>query len=184
MERVVIEAQSKRSAKLLAVQNWLEAYYTLQGLPVVVFSARHKLQGTGQENRGRANYRARKKAAVALCTAWLQAHPQAPEVHAFYEGCKKKDDAADAALMAMAFLGRAEPLQAPPPRVVARRPTLRQAQTGRYSRSNLKHIVLKDWACADSAALAARLVGQDRVRRALRKHFGTVEACWECLQST
>ena len=183
---VVVEAQSKRAGRMLATQHWLEAYYVLRGQRVTVFSARRKLAGTGQENSGRTNYRARKKASVALCTAWLREHPQQPDIEQFFRGTKKKDDAADACLQALAFVKTPvvsqDPAQpADPVRVVCRRPTLRQQQTGRYSHSNIKHIVVKDWACADAAGLESALRKDKKVAKAVKRHWGSAAACWAAL---
>lgn len=185
LTRVVIEAQSKRSVKLLAVQHWLEAFYTLRGLPVTVYSARHKLSGTGLENSGAGNYRARKRAAVALCAAWLEEHPQAADIRAFFEGCKKKDDAADSLLMAAAYLrapGHAPGPAAGPVRIVCRRPTLLQQHTGRYSKANVKHLALKEWGCVAVGELEARLAREKRVARAVRRQWPDLAACWAELQ--
>lgn len=92
VDKVVVEAQPGRSKKMAGMQHWLEMYYTCHGKPVVIYSARHKLLGTGMENKGKGNYRARKKAAVHLATAWLQDNPQAPDLTAAFLKCKKADD--------------------------------------------------------------------------------------------
>ena len=183
--RVVIERQSKKSMKMLAVQHWLQSYYVIKGSPVTIFAPVHKLAGTGQENAGRANYRARKKAAIALTHDWLRDNPQDPEIHAFFAKTKKKDDAADSALQALAFLNRsvtAAPLSTEPPRIVCRRPTLLQLETGKYSQANLKHIICKDWQCASLVSLNEFVSKDKKAAKAIKKHFKTAEQCWEKLK--
>lgn len=176
---VVIEAQSKRSVKMLALQHWIQGYYVLKGLPVTIFSARHKLAGTGQENRGPSNYRARKKASVALATAWLQEHPQDPSIHHLFSATKKKDDAADTLNQALAFARLPVSPAAPAPtRITCRRPTLHQQRTGRYSQSNIKHIVTKDWKCKDLEALTNALASDQKVAKAVKRHWASATACW------
>jgi len=182
--KVVIEAQSKKAGQMLAIQHWTQSYYVLKGLSVIIFSAKHKLKGTGQENSGQGNYRARKKASVALTTAWLQQHPQDPAIHEWFCQTKKKDDGADCFSQALAFA--CIPIQQGkidirPSKIVCRIPNLHQRQTGRYSQSNLKHIILKDWKCDNHEALKERLPTDKKVAKALRKHFKTVEQCWQSL---
>lgn len=178
---VIIEKQSKKSVKMLAIQHWLQSYYVLKGNPVTIFSPIHKLKGTGQENSGRTNYRARKKAAVGLTTEWLQKHPQDPAIHTWFAGSKKKDDAADTLLAVLAFLKRAPDAAGQSvmsTKLVCRVPTLRQQQTGRYSPSNLKHVILKDWKCEDAGQLEEQLMTNRRVAQSVSRHFGSAAECW------
>lgn len=182
--QVVIERQSKKSMKMTAVQNWLQAYYVLKGLRVTIFSAKHKLKGTGQENSGQTMYRNRKKASVNLITAWLQSHPQDPAIHAWFSSTKKKDDACDSALQAFAFARvpvAAGDLEVEPAKVVCRVPTTHQRQTGRFSQSNLKHIIVKDWQCKCDEDFQARLAADKQVAKAAQRHYGTAERCWQAL---
>lgn len=183
--RVVIEAQSKRTSKMLSVQNFLHAYYVLKGLKVTIFSARHKLKDSGQENKGKGNYRARKKASVAIVSQWLQDHPQDPAITAWFSQCKKKDDAADSALQAFAYvrlpIAALSASKSGGVKIICRAPTTRQQRTGRYSQSNLKHIIAKDWMCEDQKALADRLPADKKVAKAVQRQFGTEEECWRRL---
>lgn len=180
---VVIEAQSKKTNKMRAVQDWTQAFYVLQGLKVIIFSARNKLKGSGQENSGRGNYRARKKAAVALVTSWLVDHPQSPDLHTWFRQTKKKDDAADSLLQALAFAHMPLASSDSPitTKLVCRVPTTHQQQTGRYSQSNLKHIITKEWKCDSQSALADRLSRDKRVARAVQRQFKTIQQCWDAV---
>lgn len=184
--RVVIERQSKKSMKMLSIMHFLQAYYVLKGNPVVIFAPRHKLAGSGQENTGRSNYRARKKAAISITRDWLRDNPQAADIHGFFETSKKKDDASDCLLQALAFLRRPMASQAAPvaSKIVCRRPTLLQERTGRYTPSNIKFFVIKRWQCADLMSVRESVTSDARVAKAIRKHFGTIEQCWERLTSS
>lgn len=182
--RVVIERQSKKSMKMLAVQHWLQAFYVMKGNPVTIFSPVHKLAGSGQENAGRGNYRARKKAAVAITTEWLREHPQEPDIEKFFKDSKKKDDAADSWLMAQAYLKRSpvvSQLPVEPTKIVCRQPTLMQQKTGRYSKSNIKHLITKSWQCKDEASMREHLLTDKKVATSIQKLFGTVDVCCNTL---
>lgn len=181
---VVIERQSKKSVKMMAVQHYLEAYYVLKALPVTIFSAKHKLKGTGHENTGKTLYRQRKKASIMLTTTWLHDHPQDPAIHHAFTHTKKKDDYSDAALMALAFARhpvKTEGVEIPPQKIVCRKPTLTQQKTGRYTQSNLKHIIVKDWKCENEQALKERLSSDKKLAKAVQKQFKTTTGCWEML---
>lgn len=180
---VVIERQSKKSIKMVSMQNYLEAYCVLKGLRVTVFSAKHKLKGTGHENSGKTMYRNRKKASVMLTTAWLQSHPQDPAIHLAFNQTKKKDDISDSICQALAFarLPLDDEEVEVVHRVVCRKPTLAQQKTGRYSQSNLKHIIVKEWKCETEQALEERLADDKKVAKALKKQFKTTSRCWEIL---
>ena len=186
--KVVIERQSKKSMKMLSVMHYLQAYYTLKGSTVVIVSPVNKLKGTGQENAGKANYRARKKAAIALATEWLAHHQQDPAIIACFRSTKKKDDFSDSLLQMLAFLKRPMSVEITLPttdntRIVCRKPTLHQEQTGRYSRSNVKHIITKDWHCQTETDLLERLNSDKKVARSVQRHFGGVTRCVELFAS-
>lgn len=190
-EAVVVEAQSKKSAKLLAVQHWIQAFYELAGCPVTIYSARNKLRGTGLECGGRQNYRARKAAAVHLCRMFLRDYKQADDVVAWFEETAKKDDAADSLLMALAFsnIHVTNDATMPTTKLAARKPTARQMARGAYSASNIKHLLMKEHACKDAAEVTAVLATDPRLQRSVRKLWPDTEtlpagdACWRAITS-
>lgn len=182
IDHVVIEQQPGRNMRVKAVENYLHMFHVMKGRKVTVYSARRKLAGSGMEHRGRsaAQYRARKKASVALCRDWLERHPQNARWKdmVFGKGVKA-DDAADALNQALSFCGVvAVDRDRSPPRaqvtVRARKPTARQAAGGgRYTASNLKHILCKDWKDASREELKVRMGGGDKkVAAAVRRLYG------------
>ena len=184
-DTVVVEAQSKKSAKLLAVQHWIQAFYELAGCPVTIYSARNKLRGTGLECGGRQNYRARKAAAVHLCRTFLRDSKQADDIVSWFEETKKKDDAADSLLMALAFrnIPVRHDVTVPTVKLVARKPTVRQLSRGAYSASNIKHLMLKEHACTNAEQVAAVMISDPRLQRSIRKLWPDPEQCWRAITS-
>ena len=182
VDKVIIEKQSKRSLRMQAVQNYVHMFCVMQGAPTLVYSPVNKLKGTGQENSGRSNYRARKKAAISLTQQWLAEHPQAAGVVAEFGSAKKRDDLADSLLQALAFC-RGSPDR--PARVSSaaavrpRRPTLAQEQSGRYSKSNILHLLrLLQKQGGDVRQGAAH---DKKLAKAMKKQYGSAEACLQAL---
>lgn len=193
VQKVVIELQPGRNKRVKAIEHFLHMFYVLKHeKPVVLFSARHKLAGTGCENSGRSGtmYRQRKKASIALCDCWLQAHPQDERWTAMLSRRGfKKDDAADALNQALAYchphrqgstahgVGAAS-VAAEAEVIRARKPTARQASgRGCYSKSNLKHILCKEWGFTTEIS-EERIRKDVRVMRAISKLYnGNVTAC-------
>lgn len=185
IDHVVIEQQPGRNMRVKAVENYLHMFHVMRERKVTIYSARRKLAGSGMEHRGRsaAQYRARKKASVALCRDWLERHPRNARWRdmVFGRGVKA-DDAADALNQALSFCGVvAVDRDRSPPRaqvtVRARKPTARQAAGGgRYTASNLKHILCKDWKdIGCRSELKARMTGNGmdkKVAAAVRRLYG------------
>ncbi len=186
VDQVVIEQQPGRNMRVKAVENYLHMYYVMRGQRVTVYSARRKLQGSGMEHRGRsaAQYRARKKASVALCRDWLSRHPQNDRWKDMVHGKGvKADDAADALNQALSYLGAgcdaaataADEAEAQQARVReqvtvrARRPTARQLTGGgRYTASNLKHFFCKEWPREE---VKTRIASDKKVMAAVRRLY-------------
>jgi hypothetical protein len=187
VDQVVIEQQPGRNMRVKAVENYLHMYYVMRGQRVIVYSARRKLQGSGMEHRGRsaAQYRARKKASVALCRDWLSRHPQNDRWKDMVHGRGvKADDAADALNQALSYLGAgceaaapaaADEAEAQQARVReqvtvrARKPTARQLTGGgRYTASNLKHFFCKVWPREE---LKARIASDKKAMAAVRRLY-------------
>ena len=190
VDRVLIEKQPGRNQRIKCVEAYLHMYFATLGLPVTIYSARHKLAGSGLENKGKGNaqYAARKKASVLLAKQWLVETPCNADWQACMKspksaGCKKLDDVTDALNQALAYCGMqlgaagaSVALQEQSNAIRARRPTKKQASTGNYSRSNLKFIVCKDWADKTTKVqIAAAVEGNAKVKRSMLRQFGTVD---------
>lgn len=183
---VVVEKQSKKSQKMLCIAAYLEAFFVMRGKKVVMFGARHKLLGTGQENSGAGNYRKRKQAAVALAGEFLSANAQEEAIRAVWDGLKKKDDAADALLQAVAFAKH--PVR-PEPKVTPRKPTAKAMASKKYTPNALMWLLEHEYRPrADRvfyldedvppAERLTRCVEQDKAfTKAVLRHFTDVQAC-------
>ena len=139
------------------------------------------------ENRGRsaAQYRARKKASIALCKDWLEKQKQNSEwKEMIYRKGVKADDSADSLNQALAYCGviARDPVTNPEPLAVvirARKPTTKQSSRGNFSKSNLKHIFTKEWADAakDVAEITKRIRGDKKIERSVFRHYANIESC-------
>lgn len=136
---IIIERQMTR--KMTNIQCYLEMYFRLKGLTVIIYSPKYKLAGTGKENSGRGNYRARKKASIELCCQWLEQNPQEPSILELWTKAKKKDDLSDTLAMAIAYISHPTPDPTIVKPVKARKPTLKQEQKGAYSKANIKYLL-------------------------------------------
>ena len=73
---ILIERQPDRSKKMIAVQNFLEAYFIIK-LPdsrTVIYDARHKVPDV--VGAGRAMYRLRKNTAIQRCEEFITNGPE------------------------------------------------------------------------------------------------------------
>jgi hypothetical protein len=156
IERIVIEMQPGRNKRIKAIEHFLHMYFVMKDKRVTIFSAKHKLAGTGCENRGKTAqmYRERKKASIALCKQWLSEHEDSNTewIGIFDKKGSKKDDLADSLSQALAFCHKIHPEESSRPTSISddtevrpRKPTAKQLQRGRLSRSNLKHFLVKEW---------------------------------------
>jgi len=197
-DAVVIERQPGRNKGMLRMEAYLHMYFVARGIApkVVLYHAGNKLSGTGMENHGRARnqYAARKKASVELTHEFLRDHPQEPIVHKTFETSKKKDDLADALLQAVHYCK--EPSTSTKRTSVVlgndvkpRKPTEKQAQSGKYTPANLKYILsdrkkntIFAYVENDPVKAALSLVSGDaKVIRAMERLYGSPEACVRAL---
>lgn len=190
-DAVVIERQPGRNKGMLRMEAYLHMYFVSRRIApkVLLYHAGNKLRDTGMENRGRARdmYSARKKASIELTGAFLKEHPQDPNIVRVFETSKKKDDLADTLLQAVRYCqdstGSKKDNSSVP--VKARKPTEKQAQSGKYTPANLKYI-LEDrkkntiFAYVESDPVKAALslvAGDAKIVKAMERLYGTPEAC-------
>lgn len=183
---VLIERQPGRNKSMLRMEAYIHMHCVARGLGsrVALYNAVHKLKDTGQENKGRDMYRARKKASVSLTQQYLLDHPQAPEIQALFTSCKKKDDLADSLLQALSYEDQTTDIpKGPLQKITPRKPTEKQAKSGRYSPSNIAYLVrekLKETLFAyipsDPRDTHRRVIADDaRLRKSVERHFGTID---------
>lgn len=186
--KVVIEHQPSKNPSMTRIMHYLEYFFVSKGLPVSMQDSKHKLLFASTTDwfpkdctDREWTYRHRKKLAVDTIGAFLRSTRPPGDPHlSFFESSKKKDDLADALLHAMAHasFGVLGPSTRPIPqkkKIVARAPTQKQLRTGRLSASNVKHY-LKD---VDPGDISDSLRDNPQLKRALKKHFGTVETYLE-----
>lgn len=108
---VVVERQPARARSMRAIQAVIESHFlTLSAMDlegcnikrVVAFDAKAKLADVGKTLRGSKNYAKRKSASVEGCLRYLEATGQPKDL---LQRFKKKDDAADAIMQGLAFIG-------------------------------------------------------------------------------
>jgi hypothetical protein len=187
LDRIVIELQPGRNKRIKAIEHFLHMYFVMKDKRVVIFSAKHKLAGTGCENRGKTAqmYRERKKASIALCKQWLidNKDTNVEWIGIFDKKGSKKDDLADSLSQALAFCHKVHPEESTRPTALSsdvdvrpRKPTAKQLQKGRLSRSNLKHLLIKEW--KDEKDLESKLKKHMLAMKAVKQLYkGDVAAC-------
>lgn len=102
LQTVLVEKQLHRNPSMRVVQAILQSYFCIlfPRTKVLEYSPKKKLRGEGKCK----SYHARKKRAVELVLARLDATQGNSEAYASIRALKKKDDAADAILQAWAYL--------------------------------------------------------------------------------
>lgn len=189
IDEVVIEKQPRKNKRMQSVENFLHMYFVCKhALKVSIYHPRYKLAGTGMENKGKHMYCARKKASVLLCKQWLEEETQnASWLSCFNKKGVKKDDLADALNQVLSFCKISHAasmgtLQAHATAVNARRPTEQQKQHGRYSKSNIKHFLTKEFFFkGESTAYIINCLQNDsdkkKLSQAALRHYKTLDEC-------
>ena len=186
---VVIERQPNRNPTMSRLQHYLEMYFVMHDKPVTVQDAKHKLAFAASTRwwPGECDnwtYHTRKKLSVQTTKAFLDDTDQAAEFGKLFDGTSKKDDLGDCLLQGMAFCHNVRPLEltkraaaaahpAGPPPVKPRKPTDKQAASGRFSKPNIVHLLK---GCRTAAAVAARLAANGALARSVDRQFGGPEA--------
>jgi len=192
-DEVVIERQPNRNPTMTRLQHYLEMYFVMHDKPVTVQDAKHKLAfaaGTPwwpTEGPDNWSYHTRKKLSVQTTRAFLEATPQSQEFKDLFAGTTKKDDLGDSLLQGMAFCHNVLPLELTRRGCAAsggavvkpRKPTPKQAASGRYSKPNIAYLLK---GCRTPEAVAAQLAKDKALARSVDRQFGGVEAAVQALR--
>lgn len=183
-DEVVIERQPLKNPTMTRLQHYLEMYFAMRGKPVTVQDAKHKLAfaastpwwPTGDINSW--TYHMRKKLSVQTSTAFLDATPQAQEFKDLFAASKKKDDLGDCLLQGMAFCHNVRPLELAKrgvpklSKIKPRKPTVKQAASGKYSKPNILYFLKSTKGIEDK--IAKLVAANKHLAKAIDTHFGGV----------
>lgn len=195
---VVIEKQPPKNAKMRTLQNFMEMLWTLRGAGrVYVQDARAKLNWAATTRHWPSrdipewSYTVRKKLSVEVARSWLS--DAASEWRDLFEASKKKDDLADALLQALAYVGMARRVLTVPAAaaasgaktraIVARKPSDKALESGRFTRNGVKWVLIQTLGARDGDAatledvLGKRGADVTRLRKSVLKLFGSYDAC-------
>lgn len=180
---VVIERQLPRAKCMCRIQHFVEMWHVVRGDRVYTQDAKRKLEflhgagwWTGSESAGTfddSTYARRKKTAVTATREFVKTQPD--EVVEVFKKSKKKDDLADSLLHVLAFVGSKTPsvkIEQKPAIVRARKPTVHQEQTKRYTPANLKYLLTR---------LPPDQTHSQHILAAATRHFGSLSACYRAL---
>lgn len=180
---VIIERQAKHGTLMRALQNYVHCYFVRESKPIHVVQAFLKLSGTGLENHGKALYTERKKAAVAICDKYLEHSDQQDTWKTVFRTSQRQHDLADALLQALQWckvdltlVNTDAAVTMATAKTHARRPTDKQASSGNYSKSNIKHIMQHTYNMDMTAAKS-----DTKLQKAISRFFPSCEACVTCL---
>lgn len=188
---VVIERQPGKNAAMVRIMCYLEMFFTTHGKFVTLADSRQKLNfaaaspywpGGVPDNW---TYYTRKKLAVQTMAAYLAAVPQPEGVADTFAKSQKKDDLADSALQGMAYAhftaalenARAQAQRGSVP--APRRPSAKQLASGKLTKANVVSLVRDRVGSADD--LEAACAECKPLRKAIAKHFGSLEYCRQAL---
>lgn len=195
IKEVVIERQPGKNTPMVRLQCYLEMAFTMLGKPVTLADSRHKLNfaaaspywpGAIPDNW---SYYTRKKLAVQSMANFLGQVPQVEGIKATFDRSQKKDDLADSCLQAMAHAHFVAPLataraEAKRCKVPApRRPSAQQLATGKLTKAHVVSLVVTqpEDALASVDSLHRACDAFQPLRRAVTRHFGSVEVCHRVL---
>lgn len=180
---VVIEHQPCRNTKMLILQTSLEMYFALRELPVHVQDARAKLNWAAttpwwpSQIPENWTYAARKKISTQTARAWLDARGD-DESKKTFAASAKKDDLADSFLQACAYWHHVRPIHAairnkPPAKINARKPTAKALESGKFTASGVKWVLLQKLGPMDATpeAVEGAIKKCAKLKRALLKLY-------------
>jgi hypothetical protein len=141
-DTVLIEKQPDRNRGMKSVENFLHAYFVINGeRDVIIYDARHKIPDIA--GAGRARYTQRKNASIERARKFIHDTSLNSNWIEHFDKHKKKDDLADTVMQALSFINRIPAKETKEDAVKVskpRKPTENQART-KYSKANLAWIV-------------------------------------------
>lgn len=160
IDTVVIERQPMLNPKARVIESMVRSYFIIRDIDneketkIIVFSPKYKLNIYEGEcpdySYLKSEYSQRKKLGI-YHTSQLIKNKQT-NIQEIFNNSKKKDDLADSYLQALSYLRHEqEKRNKQPGRVTARQPTSRQFKYKKFSKSNLKFMLIEDLkTCSDS----------------------------------
>jgi hypothetical protein len=197
---VVIEHQPTKNAKTKRLECYFEMLFTLRGAErVYVQDARLKLNWAATTHHWPRreipdwSYAVRKKLSVEVSRSWLgDGGGDTTNAHwkEIFEASKKKDDLADSLLQALAYTNMARRVLAvagggkkTTKAIVARKPSDKALESGRFTRNGVKWMLIQILGIRDGdAATLEEVLGKrgadvTRLRKSVLKLFGSYDAC-------
>lgn len=189
-DKVIIEKQPPRNAKMRVMEASLYSYFILYGKlsnlssiqNVETYSAKYKLGGMLGLS-GKKSYSARKKAAIAKVKDVLSPQNMNNDdtwLRYFYEH-KKRDDLADSYLMILAYIdNELNPIIVEPKRILAKKPP-NDCKVEDYTLGQLKY-VLREYinnTSNENVATFLEKEEQKELKERILKDFENIEACFK-----
>jgi hypothetical protein len=155
IKTILIEKQPSFNPKMRIVQGYVETYFLIRSLDkninpkIVNYSAKHKLKCHVCEipekiTKLKSEYSQRKKISI-LHTQEIIKIKQTEEIISLFVASKKKDDLADSFLQALSYIRYNEEKSSMViGKVTLRKPSSKQLKYKRFSRSNLKFLLIED----------------------------------------
>ena len=152
---VLVEQQPRFNNKMRIVQGYLDVYFTIRAIDnginpkIISYSPKHKLNcydgETPDYTHLKSQYNQRKKIAV-FHTQELIKNTQDVGIIQKFENSKKKDDYSDSYLQSLSYIryNDDKTKKIVLGKVNARSPTKKQIKYKRFSRSNLKYLLVED----------------------------------------
>lgn len=191
---VVIERQPGRNTPMVRLQCYLEMYFAMHGKNVSLADSRHKLSFAASSPFWPGgildswSYYVRKKLAVQTTRNFLGVVRQPEGIAGMFDKSVKKDDLADSLLQGMAHIHFVAPLetaraQAKRARVPSpRRPSTTQLASGKLAKSHVVFLV-RQASVRSVDDLESACGAFKPLRKAVERHFGSLEFCVKVLSS-
>lgn len=135
-DTVLIEKQPDKNRKMKSVENFIHAYFVINGKNTIIYDAKHKIPDI--VGPGKIKYRQRKNASVERCLEFLE---ETKQHVAFFKSHTKKDDLADTVMQALSYIdSKVTSKPKTEKKKTPRKPTENQKDT-KYSKANLAWLV-------------------------------------------